>query len=61
MSFVREAWPFVLPPAIVGALLFFVDQTPWAWSALFLAFLILLFFRNPKRTFSGDADVVQQS
>jgi phosphatidylserine decarboxylase len=58
MSFVREAWPFVLPPAIIGVLLFFVGQTPWAWSALFLAFLILLFFRNPKRAFSGDATVV---
>ncbi len=58
MSFVREAWLFVVPPAVAGAVLFLAGQLPWAWGALVLAVLILLFFRNPKRSFEGSAAIV---
>ncbi len=58
MSFVREAWLFVVPPAAASAVLFLAGLVPWAWGALVIAFLILLFFRNPKRSFSGDANIV---
>jgi len=58
MSFVREAWPFVLPPAAASAVLFVLGLLPWAWGLLVLALLILLFFRNPRRSSSSDSTVV---
>jgi phosphatidylserine decarboxylase len=58
MSFVREAWLFVVPPAAVGVALLLAGRPRWGWAALVLAFLVLLFFRNPTRSFSGDDSAV---
>lgn len=58
MTFVREAWPLVGPIAVISLLLFIIGYTPWAWGLMILAFLILLFFRNPTRSYDGDPAVL---
>jgi len=49
-----EGWPFVLVPALAGAL---VWRTGWPWIGGFLivvGLFALLFFRNPSRTCAAD-------
>lgn len=49
-----EGWPFVLVPALAGAL---VWRTGWPWIGGFLivvGLFALLFFRNPPRTCAAD-------
>jgi phosphatidylserine decarboxylase len=58
MTFAKEAWPFVLPFAFVAALLFFLGYPVWGVTALVVGLLILLFFRDPKRRYEGEAGVV---
>ena len=58
MTFVREAWPLVGPLAAASLVLFVLGYPPWAWGLLILALLVLLFFRNPTRTYSGDPAVL---
>lgn len=58
MSFAKEAWPFVLPFAALAAALFTFRQPAWGWVAVVLAVGVLLFFRDPRRRFDGDAGVV---
>lgn len=58
MTFARDAWPFVLPPAAAGALLMFFGLWGWGSALLVVALLVLLFFRDPARRFDGDARIV---
>lgn len=58
MTFPKEAWPFVAPFAVLSAVLFYLRMPGWAWTAAVLALAILLFFRDPRRRFDGDPDVV---
>ncbi len=58
MTFAREAWPFVLPFLILAILLFILQRPNWGAAALVLAFLVLLFFRDPHRSFDGDPAIV---
>jgi phosphatidylserine decarboxylase len=58
MTFAKEAWPFVLPFAFLAALLFLFGYPAWAVTALVVGLLTLLFFRDPKRHYEGDAGVV---
>jgi phosphatidylserine decarboxylase len=58
MTFARDAWPFVVPPALGGALLILLGFFGWGSALLGLALLILLFFRDPARRYDGDARVV---
>jgi phosphatidylserine decarboxylase len=58
MMFVREAWPFVLPVLALALVLGLVGHPRWAVGTSLLALAILLFFRNPQRTFDGDSRVV---
>lgn len=58
MTFAKEAWPFVLPCLLLAGVLFFMRHTPWAIGAVVLAFLVLLFFRDPTRRFSGEGGLV---
>jgi len=58
MSFAKEAWPFVLPFAALAAALFIFRHPGWAWAAAIAGLGLLLFFRDPRRRFHGDAGVV---
>jgi len=58
MSFAKEAWPFVLPFAIASAALFWLEHPRWGTAAAITAVLLLLFFRDPRRSFDGNAATV---
>lgn len=58
MTFAKEAWPFVVPFVVAAGALFAFRQNAWGTAALVLAFAVLLFFRDPKRRFDGEAGVV---
>lgn len=58
MSFAREGWPFVLPFVALAALLLWLGHPAWSGAALAVGFLVLLFFRNPNRSFDGDAGTI---
>ncbi len=58
MTFAREGWPFVLPFVAVAALLLWLGHPVWSGTALVVGFLVLLFFRNPHRSFAGEAGTV---
>lgn len=58
MSFAPEGWPFVVPFVVAGAVLGWLGM-PWAMLAVLgVGVLVLLFFRDPHRTFEGDADLI---
>ncbi len=58
MNFAREAWPFVLPFAALAAGLFLFRHPAWGTAAALLGFGVLLFFRDPARSFEGPDDVL---
>lgn len=58
MKFAKEAWVFVLPFLFLAGLLFFFGRPGWGTAALVMGFLVLLFFRDPKRSYEGDAGYV---
>jgi phosphatidylserine decarboxylase len=58
MTFAREGWPFVLPFVALAALLLWLGHPAWSAAALVAGLLVLLFFRNPNRSFAGDAATV---
>ncbi|MCH9647928.1 MAG: phosphatidylserine decarboxylase [Deltaproteobacteria bacterium] len=58
MKFAREAWPFVVPFIALAIILGFSGYRVWASVAAVLAILLLLFFRHPSRTFSGDPNSI---
>jgi phosphatidylserine decarboxylase len=58
MSFAKEAWPFVLPFALLGVGLFATGHPRWGAAALLTGLAVLLFFRDPARAFDGPPGVV---
>lgn len=58
MSFAKEAWAFVLPLVAIAAALFWFERRTGAIVVAVLAFLVLLFFRDPRRHYSGPEGVV---
>ena len=58
MRFARECAPFVAPPLLVSAALFWWGLTGWGVAALALAALLLLFFRIPRHRPPADEDLV---
>lgn len=58
MTFARESWPFVLPFALLAALLAASGRPAWATAAGVAGLAVLAFFRDPARRFAGDAEVV---
>jgi len=58
MTFAREGWSFVLPFVLAAAVLLWLGHPAWSGAALAAGFLILLFFRNPHRSFQGEAGTV---
>ncbi|HEX6900805.1 MAG TPA: phosphatidylserine decarboxylase [Thermoanaerobaculia bacterium] len=58
MKFAKEGWIFVLPFLFLAGLLFILGRPGWGAVALVAGVLILLFFRDPKRAYEGDAGYV---
>ena len=58
MKFAKEGWIFVLPFLFLAGLLFFLGRPGWGTAALVVGLLVLLFFRDPKRSYEGDAGYV---
>ena len=58
MSFAKEAWPFVLPFALLGVGLIATGHPRWGGAALLTGLFVLLFFRDPARRFDGPSAVV---
>ncbi len=58
MKFAKEGWPFVLPFLFLAGLLFVFARPGWGVAALVVGLLVLLFFRDPKRGYEGDAGFV---
>jgi len=53
-----EGWPFIIPLAIVTALLFAFGWKNTAYVSLVLTLFVLYFFRDPERTVPQGAGVV---
>ncbi len=53
-----EGWPFILPLAVVTALLFAFGWKNTAWVGLALTLFVLFFFRDPERSVPEGAGVV---
>jgi len=53
-----EGWPFIIPLAIVTALLFAVGWKNTAYVALVLTLFVLYFFRDPERLVPKGKDLV---
>jgi len=58
MTFAKEAWPFVLPFVVLAAILFLLRYPGYGTAALVIGLVILLFFRNPTRRYSGDVEII---
>ena len=59
MRFAKEAWPFVLPPAIAAAAMAVAGYRGWAVALLLVSTALLLFFRDPRCRPAGDeADIL---
>jgi phosphatidylserine decarboxylase len=53
-----EGWPFILPLAVVTALLFFFGWKNTGYTVLALTLFVLFFFRDPERTVPEGKGVV---
>ena len=58
MKLAKEGWVFVLPFVFLAGLLFFFGRPGWGSAALVAGLLILLFFRDPRRSYAGDVGAV---
>jgi phosphatidylserine decarboxylase len=58
MTFAKESWPFVLPFALLAALLAAIGRPGWAAAAAALGLGVLAFFRDPARRFAGPPEAV---
>lgn len=58
MTFAKEAWPFVAPFLLGAALAFAFHHPRWGWAALVVGLLVLLFFRDPKRSATAGPEIV---
>jgi phosphatidylserine decarboxylase len=58
VKFAKEGWPFVLPFVFLAGLLFFLGRPGWAVASLVVGLLVLLFFRDPRRGYEGEAGVI---
>lgn len=58
MKFAKEGWIFVLPFLFLAGLLFVLGRPGWGAVALVSGILVLLFFRDPKRAYEGEAGYV---
>src|SRR5215813_6635121 len=62
MKFAKEGWVYVLPFVFLAGLLVVFGRPGWGavWgaAALVIGLLVLLFFRDPKRGYEGEAGTV---
>ena len=58
MKFAKEGWVFVLPFVFLAGLLVVFGRPGWGAAALGVGLLVLLFFRDPKRRYEGEAGTV---
>ncbi|MBZ0111638.1 MAG: phosphatidylserine decarboxylase [Thermoanaerobaculia bacterium] len=58
MRFAKEAWPFVVPFPLVAAAQLMTGRPKAAAATLATGGAVLLFFRDPDRSFHGPADWV---
>ncbi len=58
MSFAKEAWAFVLPLVAIAAALFYFERRTAAIVMTILGLLVLLFFRDPRRSYDGPEGIV---
>ena len=58
MSFAKEAWPFVLPFLLAALVVYLLQQPRWAIGLAVVGLLVLLFFRDPRRSFAGAPGIV---
>jgi phosphatidylserine decarboxylase len=58
MTFAKEAWPFVLPFAVLAVLLFLFRHPGYGTAALVVGLVTLLFFRIPTRRYGGDTELI---
>jgi phosphatidylserine decarboxylase len=58
MPVAAEGWPFIIPLAIVTAVLFAFDWKNTALVSLVLTLFVLFFFRDPERTVPGGNGTV---
>lgn len=58
MTFAKEGWPFVLPFLLLAGILAWLGRPWWALAAVVAGLLVLLFFRDPARRFTGEVGTV---
>ncbi|HXO18759.1 MAG TPA: phosphatidylserine decarboxylase [Thermoanaerobaculia bacterium] len=58
MKFAKEGWAFVLPFVFAAAALLWLGHPAWGAGFLVAGLLVLLFFRDPRRVYDGEAEVV---
>lgn len=58
MRIAKEAWPFVLPFAVASAALAVFSAFAWSAAAALVGVGVLLFFRDPPRSFEGHGSWV---
>lgn len=58
MTFAKEAWPFVLPFLLLALALGLLGRRGPAIAVAAVGLLVLLFFRDPRRSFSGGESMV---
>lgn len=58
MRFAREAWPFVIPFPLLALFQLLKGRPKTAFATLVTGLGVLLFFRDPDRSFDGDEEVV---
>jgi phosphatidylserine decarboxylase len=58
MRFAREAWPFVAPFPILALALAATGRHKSAAAAMATGAAVLMFFRDPARSFEGDPDIL---
>ena len=58
MKFAKEAWPYVLPLLALGLALAAFQRYYWAAALFATGLLVLLFFRDPDRTYVGPSGTI---
>jgi phosphatidylserine decarboxylase len=58
MRIAKEAWPFVLPLALLAVLLAAAGFRGWAVATAVAGLAVLAFFRDPVRRFAGGPETV---
>lgn len=58
MSFAKEAWAFVLPLVALAIALYLLERRTAAVIMGVVSLVVLLFFRDPRRSYTGPDNVV---